>query len=140
MLAIWEKIKSNHYIQTITGISEIRTAIIWAEIGDIQNFKYPVQIVAFAGLYPRVKKSGIKEMIGGPTKRGSSTLRWALGWAVQKSKSVNPVLAQYFERKIAEGKHYNTARCAAAKKLVRIIWLVEKNKKPFQVPDSLLSS
>ncbi|HLB71831.1 MAG TPA: hypothetical protein VJJ51_12375 [Candidatus Methanoperedens sp.] len=32
------------------------------------------------------------------------------------------------------------AGCAAAKKLVRIIWSVEKNKKPFQVPGNLQSS
>ncbi len=140
MLMIWEKVKNEHYIQTIPGISEFRAAIIWAEIGDIENFKHPDQIVAFAGLDPKVKKSGNKEVIGGPSKRGSSTLRWALGWAVQESKSVNPVLAPYFEKKIAEGKHYNTARCAAAKKLVRIIWSVEKNKKPFQVPGNLQSS
>ncbi len=140
MLAIWEKVKSEHYIQTIPGISEFRAAIIWAEIGDIENFRHPDQIVAFAGLDPKVKKSGNKEVIGGPSKRGSSTLRWALGWAVQESKNVNPVLAPYFEKKIAEGKHYNTARCAAAKKLVRIIWSVEKNKKSFQIPSNLQSS
>ena len=54
-------------------------------------------------------------------------------------KKTNPVIGSYFDRKLAEGKHYNTARCAAAKKFVRIIWSVEKNKKPFQIPESVLS-
>jgi len=27
--------------------------MIWAEIGDIENFKHPDQIVAFAGLDPK---------------------------------------------------------------------------------------
>jgi transposase len=139
IFAIWEKVKDKHYIQTIPGISEFRAAMIWAEIGDIENFKHPDQIVAFAGLDPKVRKSANKEVIGGPNKRGSSTLRWALGWAVQESKNVNPVLAPYFKKKIDEGKHYNTARCAASKKLIRIIWSVEKNKKPFQVPSNLQS-
>lgn len=140
IFAIWDKVKDKHYIQTITGISEFRAAMIWAEIGDINNFTHPDQIVAFAGLDPKVRKSANKEVIGGPNKRGSSTLRWALGWAVQESKNVNPVLAPYFKKKIAEGKHYNTARCAASKKLIRIIWSVEKNKKPFQIPNNLQSS
>jgi len=139
IFAIWENVKDKHYIQTIPGISEFRAAMIWAEIGDIENFKHPDQIVAFAGLDPKVKKSANKEVIGGPNKRGSSTLRWALGWAVQESKNVNPVLASYFKKKIDEGKHYNTARCAASKKLIRIIWSVEKNKKPFQIPSNLQS-
>ena len=139
IFAIWENVKDKHYIQTIPGISEFRAAMIWAEIGDIENFKHPDQIVAFAGLDPKVKKSANKEVIGGPNKRGSSTLRWALGWAVQESKNVNPVIAPYFKKKIDEGKHYNTARCAASKKLIRIIWSVEKNKKPFQIPSNLQS-
>ncbi|WP_156157306.1 hypothetical protein [Methanosarcina siciliae] len=51
------------------------------------------------------------------------------------SRRVNPVIGEYFDKKISEGKHYNTARCAAAKKLIRIIWSVEKNKRPFQIPE-----
>jgi len=140
IFAIWEKVKDKHYIQTIPGISEFKAAMIWAEIGDIENFKHPDQIVAFAGLDRKVKKSANKEVIGGQNKKGSSTLRWALGWAVQESKNVNPVIAPYFKKKIDEGKHYNTARCAASKKLIRIIWSVEKNKKPFQAPSNLQSS
>jgi hypothetical protein len=50
-----------------------------------------------------------------------------------QAKLFNPVIEQYFMKKISEGKHYNTALCAAAKKLIRIIWSVEKNKKPFQI-------
>jgi transposase len=74
IFAIWDKVKDKHYIQTIPGISEFRAAMIWAEIGDIENFKHPDQIVAFAGLDPKVRKSANKEVIGGPNKRGSSTL------------------------------------------------------------------
>ncbi len=140
MLSIWKKVRDNHYIQTIDGISELRAAMIWAEMGDIDDFKHPDQIVAFAGYDPKVRQSGNKEIIGGPNKRGSKVLRWVLGWAVQEAKCANPVLGKYFDRKIDEGKHYNNARCATVKKLIRIIWYVEKNKKPFKIPDNLLSS
>jgi hypothetical protein len=61
-------------------------------------------------------------------------LRWVLGIAVVQAKMSNPVIEQYFKKKISEGKHYNTALCAAAKKLIRIIWSVEKNKRAFQIP------
>jgi transposase len=137
ILSIWSKVKNEHYIHTIDGISDMRAATIYAEIGNIENFTHPDQIVAFAGLDPKVKKSGNKEIIGGPNKRGSKALRWALGWAVQEAKNSNPVIGSYFQKKLDEGKHYNTARCAAAKKLVRIIWSVEKNKKAFHIPENL---
>ena len=138
--SIWSCLSDQYFTQTIDGISELRAAMICAEIGNIENFTHPDKIVAFAGLDPKVKQSGNKEIVGGPNKRGSKTLRWALGWAVQEAKSSNPVIGSCFQKKLDEGKHYNTARCAAAKKLIKIIWSVERNKVPFQIPHQYLSS
>jgi transposase len=134
ILALWETVKDKHYMQTIPGVSNLMAAMIWAELGDIENFNHPDQIVAFAGYDPKVKESGNKKVILGPNKRGSKVLRWVLGIAVVQAKMSNPAIEQYFKKKISEGKHYNTALCAAAKKLIRIIWSVEKNKRAFQIP------
>jgi len=134
ILSLWETVKDKHYLQTIPGVSDLMAATIWAELGDIENFNHPDQIVAFAGYDPKVKKSGNKEVILGPNKRGSRLLRWVLGRAVVQAKMCNPVIEQYFKKKISEGKHFNTALCATAKKLIRIIWSVEKNKRAFQIP------
>jgi len=134
ILAAWETVKDKHFLQTIPGVSDLMAAMIWAELGDIENFNHPDQIVAFAGYDPKVKESGNKKVILGPNKRGSKVLRWVLGIAVVQAKMSNPVIEQYFKKKISEGKHYNTALCATAKKLIRIIWSVEKNKRAFQIP------
>jgi transposase len=134
ILTLWETVKDKHYLQTIPGISDLMAATIWAEIGDVENFSHPDQIVAFAGYDPKVKESGNKKIVLGPTKKGSRMLRWVLGRAVVQANLFNPIIKQYFKKKISEGKHYNTALCATAKKLIRIIWSVEKNKKAFQIP------
>jgi transposase len=134
ILALWGTVKDKHYLQTIPGISDLMAATIWAELGDVENFSHPDQIVAFAGYDPKLKESGNKKVVLGPSKRGSRQLRWVLGRAVVQAKLHNPVIKQYFMKKISEGKHYNTALCAAAKKLIRIIWSVEKNKRAFQIP------
>jgi transposase len=134
ILTLWETVKDKHYLQTIPGISDLMAATIWAEIGDVENFSHPDQIVAFAGYDPKVKESGNKKIVLGPTKKGSRMLRWVLGRAVVQANLFNPVIKQYFKKKMSEGKHYNTALCATAKKLIRIIWSVEKNKRAFQIP------
>jgi transposase len=134
ILTLWETVKDKHYLQTIPGISDLMAATIWAEIGDVENFSHPDQIVAFAGYDPKVKESGNKKIILGPNKKGSRMLRWVLGRAVVQANLFNPIIKQYFKKKISEGKHYNTALCATAKKLIRIIWSVEKNKRAFQIP------
>ena len=42
--------ETNQYITTITGIGDVLGAIIVSEIGDIDRFEHPNQLVAFAGL------------------------------------------------------------------------------------------
>jgi len=101
MMSIWNKVREKHYIQTIGGVTELRAAMIWAEMGNVDDFKHPDQIVAFAGYDPKVRKSGNKEVIGGPNKRGSKILRWVLGWTVQEAKCSNPVIGQYFDKKLS---------------------------------------
>ena len=139
ILIIWDSVKDRYYTQTITGIGNIRVATICAEIGNFEHFTHLDKILAFAGLDPKVTQSGNKEIVRRPNKRGSKMLRWALGWAVEEAKRTNPVIGSFFQKKLDEGKHYNTARCATAKKLVRIIWSVEINKKPFRILPNYLS-
>jgi len=41
MMSIWNKVREKHYIQTIGGVTELRAAMIWAEMGDVDDFKHP---------------------------------------------------------------------------------------------------
>ena len=42
------------------------------------------------------------------------------------------VLGVYLGKKRSEGKHYNVALSHATKKLVRLIFAMEKSKQPYQ--------
>ena len=43
----------------------------------------------------------------------------------------NPVFAEYLAKKRAEGKHYNVALSHAMKKLVRLIYALQKSGKTY---------
>lgn len=58
--------ETNQYITTISGIGDVLGAIIIGEIGDINRFERPNQLVAFAGLDVTIKQSG--EFSGTKTK------------------------------------------------------------------------
>ena len=45
----------------------------------------------------------------------------------------DPLFASYLAKKRAEGKHYNIAISHAAKKLVRLIFAMEKSKSPYRL-------
>lgn len=134
MLKLWRKIKAKTYLHTINGISDILAAVIYAEVGPIERYSNPDKIVALAGMEPKVRNTGKKKASYGITRRGSPTLRQALFLATMSARKTNPVIRECYERKMAQGKHYKIAMCASAKKLVRVIYAVERNKKPFYVP------
>ena len=66
-------------------------------------------------------------------KRGSRYLRYALYNATKYVCYWNPVFAEYLAKKRAEGKHYNVALSHATKKLVRLIYALQKSGKAYLV-------
>lgn len=134
ILDMWSKIADQHYLQTIPGIGDISAAGIWSETGDLENYDKVDQIVAMAGIDLIVRQTGKKSHKGiRITKHGSKYLRRYLGNVVISCKMHNPAISRYFKKKRDQGMKFNKARCAASKKLLRQIWFVERNKKPFVV-------
>ena len=58
-------------------------------------------------------------------------LRYALYNATKHVCHWDPTFAAYLAKKRAEGKHYNVALSHAAKKLVRLIFAMEKSQRPY---------
>ena len=117
----------NSPILSIPGISYRMGAMIIAEIGDFSRFDSPDKILAYAGLSPSTYQSGqLDSSHSRMEKRGSRYLRYALFNATKYVCHWDPVFASYLARKRAEGKHYNVAISHAAKKLVRVIYQLEK--------------
>ena len=121
-------------ITSIPGIGLRMGAMILAEVGDFSRFDSPDKILAYAGFSPSTYQSGQLSMNGAYShmeKRGSRYLRYALYNATKYVCLWEPSFATYLAKKRAEGKHYNVAISHAAKKLVRLIYALEKSGEPF---------
>lgn len=119
-------------ITTIPGIGYRMGAMILAEVGDFSRFDSPDKLLAYAGMSPSTYQSGqLKNCYPHMEKRGSRYLRYALYNAVKYVCHWDPAFAAYLAKKRAEGKHYNVALSHAAKKLVRLIFALEKSKQPY---------
>ena len=117
----------NSPILSIPGISYRMGAMILAEIGDISRFDSPDKILAYAGLSPTTYQSGqLQSSYAHMEKRGSKYLRYALFNATKFVCNWDPSFGSYLAKKRAEGKHYNVAISHATKKLVRLIYQLEK--------------
>lgn len=119
-------------ILSIPGINYRMGAMIIAEIGDFSRFSSPDKILAYAGLSPSTYQSGqLDSSYSHMEKRGSRYLRYALFNATKFVCIWDNTFASYLAKKRAEGKHYNVAISHAAKKLVRVIYQIEKSGLPY---------
>ncbi len=121
-------------ITTIPGIGTRMGAMILAEIGDFSNFDSADKILAYAGMSPSTYQSGqLTSCYAHMEKRGSRYLRYAIFNATKYVCNWDPTFAAYLAKKRAEGKHYNVAVSHAAKKLVRLIYAMEKSQQPYRL-------
>ncbi|MGH2611804.1 MAG: IS110 family transposase [Rhabdochlamydiaceae bacterium] len=119
---------------TLPGVSKTIAASILSEIGDIKKFKTSSQLVSFAGINPTVRQSG--NFLGNKnhmSKKGSPYLRLALWQASITSARFNPVLKEYYQLKIKEGKSHMTVIGAVARKLTGIIFAMLRDQTVFTV-------
>ena len=122
-------------ILTIPGISYRMGAMILAEICDFSRFDSPDKLLAYAGLSPSTYQSGkLDNAYPHMEKRGSRYLRYALFNAAKHVCIWDNTFAAYLAKKRAEGKHYNVAISHAAKKLVRLIFALQKSGKAYLAP------
>ena len=128
--AIMDEIHSP--ILTIPGISYRMGGMIIAEIGDFSRFDSADKVLAYAGMSPSTYQSGqLNNGYSHMEKRGSRYLRYALYNAAKYVCHWDENFGSYLEKKRAEGKHYNVALSHAVKKLVRLIYAMEKSGQPY---------
>ena len=130
--SIMDKVHSP--ITTIPGIGTRMGAMILAEVGDFNNFDSADKILAYAGMSPSTYQSGqLISSYSHMEKRGSKYLRYAIFNATKYVCIWDPTFAAYLAKKRAEGKHYNIAISHAAKKLVRLIYAMERSGQPYRM-------
>ena len=119
-------------ILTIPGISYAMGSMIVAEVGDFNRFDSPDKLLAYAGLSPSTYQSGkLESTHAHMEKRGSKYLRYALYNAAKYVCHWDSVFRSYLAKKRAEGKPYNVALSHAIRKLVRVIYHLEKTHQVY---------
>ena len=121
----------NPRMLTIPGLGEISAAIILSEYGDISNFSNPNKMLAFAGLEPSIIQSGTLEHNGKMVKHGSGHLRYVIMNIAMTILRYSPTFYDFYLKKRSEGKCHRVALSHVCKKLIRVIYTLEKNNIDF---------
>jgi transposase len=120
------------YLQSIPGVGAVSAVALTAEIGDIARFPDADHLVSYAGIDPSMAQSG--EFEGDQahmSKRGSPYLRYALWQATLGAIRYDLEIKAYYEAKRAEGKPYAVAMGAACNKLLRRVYVILKEQRPY---------
>lgn len=138
MIKLAQELPDFSIIKSIPGIGDNLAARIIAELGDMTRFKKKNELVAFAGLDPRISESGQND--GNHmhiTKKGNKRLRCLLYLAVTCSirlkRDDNSIKDFYIKKKQQSNPMCSkAAKTACASKLVRIIYSMCKTGELYQ--------
>ena len=112
---------------SIPGIGEISAATILSEYEDISNFSSPNKMLAFAKLEPSIIQSGTLYHNGKMVKHSSGHLRYAIMNIAMFILRHSLTFYDYYLKKRSEGKCHRVALSHVYKKLIRVIYCLEKN-------------
>ena len=138
MIKLAQELPDFSIIKSIPGIGDNLAARIIAELGDMTRFKKKNELVAFAGLDPRISESGQNDGVHMHiTKKGNKRLRCLLYLAVTCSirlkRDDNSIKDFYIKKKQQSNPMCSkAAKTACASKLVRIIYSMCKTGELYQ--------
>lgn len=119
---------------SIPGIAERTASVLLAEVFLRTEFGGAKQVVAYAGLAPRIRQSGSSlRTNGGLCKIGNSRVRKALFFPAIVGARRNPILAAFAKRLSAKGKAKMSVVGALMRKLLVLCYGVLKSGQPFNV-------
>jgi len=124
--------KIPEYLFTLPGATALTIVSLYGEISPIEAFKKPSQLVAFAGLDPKVFQSG---QYDAPrrriSKRGSPYLRRSLWQMAYRALITEGDLRDYWRRKHRQNKHHLVAVTAVANKLCHVVWRIMTDRRDY---------
>jgi transposase len=141
-------------IQSLRGISFINAVKIISELGDLNRFGNPRQLMSYIGLVPSEHSSGARTRRGGISKTGNARVRCAFVEAAhayrypariskklqerqaELGKSILDIswacqmrLCARFKRLHASGKNRNKVVTAIAREIAAFVWAIAKEVK-----------
>jgi len=120
------------YLFTLPGASDLTIVSLYGEIGPIEVFAKPSQLVAFAGLDPKVFQTGQYDAPRRQvSKRGSPYLRKTIWMMAHQAVCREGDLRDFWRRKRRQNKHHLAAVTATANKLCHIIWRIMTDRRDY---------
>lgn len=147
----WQKAPLVKAIQALRGVAELTAVTIIAELGNLERFSNPKELMAYLGLVPSVYSTGTITRRGGITKTGNGFVRrvlveasWTYRLPARMTKhllkrnqglpsTIQDIawmaqlrLCNRFRRLRAKGKPTQVVTTAIARELIAFVWAISR--------------
>lgn len=119
-------------LESIPGIGERTSLTLLGEIPNLSEFRSGKAIAAFAGLCPRIRRSGTSLASSWLSKVGNQVVRRALYLPAVVAMRYNPILATWAKALRARGKRPKQVIAAVMRRLLVMAYGVVKSRRPFE--------
>jgi len=119
------------YFTTIAGVGTLSAASILAEFGSITRFAQAKQMVAFAGIDPKLRNSGRHQGQVHISKRGARYLRRALYLACQVVVRNDDYFHSVYQRHRDNGKSHKQAIIAVMNRFIHVLYAIWRDNRPY---------
>ena len=114
------------------GAPDFSGTSILTELGDIDNYSKPSQIIKFAGVAPfHYESSQFTAEHTAITKKGSKYLRKTLYQIILPVINNNDTFKSYYQLKLSQGKGHRCAQGHCVRKLLRVIYHLLRTGQQF---------
>lgn len=131
MKVVLKEVQDIEILLSIPALGEISLATILGEIGDIQHYNSPQEIIKLAGLNLYEISSGQHQGIRRISKRGRPLLRQVLYMASLRLIKAKGGFYDFYQRLTTKGKHKIQAVVAVMCKLVRVLFAMSRDKQQY---------
>jgi transposase len=129
--ALVQDADESKYFLSVKGIGLITTAEFLGETGSLANYGHAQEIVKMAGYNLYVVQSGKHEGERRITRRGRALLRKVLYMAALRLIQKGMPLHDFYVRVVAHQQRKKKAVVAAACRLVRILYALVRDRRPY---------
>lgn len=135
---LYRRLHPQRLLETLYGIGEDSAAVYIAFIGDIHRFPTVSHFRSWCGLIPYSNQSGESQAKGlRITKAGPDLLKKTIFTNTEVARLYDPdIAACYYDQMIHKGNHHLHAICACAAHLLKRIYAVLRDQRPYELRDS----
>jgi transposase len=118
-------------LESIPGIGPLFSSVIATEIDGIGRFRCAAKLAAYSGVVPTTHASGGRVFNGRLLWQCNKWLRWALIEASWSAIQFSGYFGSIYRCARARGKNRNIAITLVAHRMVKIIWLLLTQQRPY---------